>query len=609
MKKNRFLKFGLVISMFFVAFGLLLNLRGVKAEEASSTITYHDTINNKSESYNHAYVGSTIGGIDYNGSGHVPNWVKPTNKFLEFRRFGSWNTKADGSGTYFRGGQVLSEEDVKIIQENGGNLYIQWADMSEFAKFSINPKVFLNGSNEHVDEATAFVTDKGEYLNYNANLDYESIRKELSVLWGRIDKVEKSAGYLSMYFDGRLEFEKEIDVFFASNWLQPTSFDNAREDVVEGVFGHTFTFNTSNLEKTTTKNIRGEDIEVWTAKIPVAIADKSTIGTMSFDKFMEPMILTVKSDYAKGVASLVSEESFNEIAVSQNPFIETGGSISLAITGEVSGLGSSTSNLTGKGIPQIAKIYPTGHYEIEYRNIEDNSEVNPLTHPKTTEYGRCKHLKLSETDVNNKSENYNIDIPSSITDLSDDDRFFVKYTVNTDDSSETGSNDFRISSVFTDSPVKYIAWYSRKNPSETCSVSGTKTWNDNNNQAGKRPSTITVNLLADGVQVKTKQVTAEDDWKYEFTNLPKFKDDKEIVYTVTEDTVENYISVIDGFNITNTYKPDTPSKSNIKKISKKKLPQTGEKQATVSDILGLIIVLSLGGYFYFKKASICKDYK
>ena len=35
----------------------------------------------------------------------------------------------------------------------------------------------------------------------------------------------------------------------------------------------------------------------------------------------------------------------------------------------------------------------------------------------------------------------------------------------------------------------------------TTEISGSKTWNDANNQDGIRPTSITINLLADGVQV------------------------------------------------------------------------------------------------------------
>ncbi|WP_173008453.1 collagen binding domain-containing protein, partial [Lactobacillus helveticus] len=45
-------------------------------------------------------------------------------------------------------------------------------------------------------------------------------------------------------------------------------------------------------------------------------------------------------------------------------------------------------------------------------------------------------------------------------------------------------------------------------------ISGTKTWKDNNNQDGVRPSSITVNLLANGRQVESKTISASDNWQY-----------------------------------------------------------------------------------------------
>ncbi|MCF3943516.1 Cna B-type domain-containing protein [Oceanobacillus alkalisoli] len=90
---------------------------------------------------------------------------------------------------------------------------------------------------------------------------------------------------------------------------------------------------------------------------------------------------------------------------------------------------------------------------------------------------------------------------------------------------------------------------------EVIDVNGTKTWDDADNQDGIRPDTITVNLLADGEQVASTNVTEEDNWSYSFTDLPKFEAGEEIVYTITENTVEDYTQTIDGFDITNEYTP------------------------------------------------------
>ena len=92
------------------------------------------------------------------------------------------------------------------------------------------------------------------------------------------------------------------------------------------------------------------------------------------------------------------------------------------------------------------------------------------------------------------------------------------------------------------------------------SVSGQKTWLDNNDQDGNRPDSITLHLLANGKEVATKAVTAKDDWKYEFNDLDKYSAGKKIVYTITEDQVNDYNSdVSDAKNIVNKYTPGKTS--------------------------------------------------
>ncbi|KXU08365.1 Cna B-type domain-containing protein [Streptococcus oralis] len=92
---------------------------------------------------------------------------------------------------------------------------------------------------------------------------------------------------------------------------------------------------------------------------------------------------------------------------------------------------------------------------------------------------------------------------------------------------------------------------------ETVDVKATKNWDDENNQDGKRPTKITINLLADGQKVDSKEVQAAADgtWTVEFTKLAKYKDGKEITYTVTEEAVAEYESTITDFTITNKYAP------------------------------------------------------
>lgn len=111
---------------------------------------------------------------------------------------------------------------------------------------------------------------------------------------------------------------------------------------------------------------------------------------------------------------------------------------------------------------------------------------------------------------------------------------------------------------------KVVVMYNEQKP-ETVSVEGTKTWDDADNQDGKRPAQITVNLLKNGQKVDSKTVTEADGWKWTFDNLNKYENDAEITYTVEEETVEGYTATVNGYNITNTH---TPGKTSVQ-VTKK----------------------------------------
>ena len=99
---------------------------------------------------------------------------------------------------------------------------------------------------------------------------------------------------------------------------------------------------------------------------------------------------------------------------------------------------------------------------------------------------------------------------------------------------------------------------------EVTSIEGAKTWDDADNQDGKRPESITVRLYADGTEVEAKTVTQADGWKWSFTNLPKYSKGTLITYTITEDVVKDYTTTYDGYNITNSYTPEKTSRTVVK---------------------------------------------
>ena len=126
----------------------------------------------------------------------------------------------------------------------------------------------------------------------------------------------------------------------------------------------------------------------------------------------------------------------------------------------------------------------------------------------------------------------------------------IKYTVK-----EVGTADGYTTSYSDENHGNIVI--TNKHVPETTSVEGQKTWDDSNNQDGKRPSEVTVNLLKNGAPFKTATVKADADgnWKYSFIGLPKYENGKEVTYTVTENAVEAYNTTIEGYNIKNSYTP------------------------------------------------------
>ena len=130
----------------------------------------------------------------------------------------------------------------------------------------------------------------------------------------------------------------------------------------------------------------------------------------------------------------------------------------------------------------------------------------------------------------------------------------IKYTVK-----EVGTADGYTTSYSDENQGNIVI--TNKHVPETTSVEGQKTWDDSNNQDGKRPSEITVNLLKNGAPFKTATVKADADgnWKYSFTGLPKYENGQEVKYSVTENAVEAYNTKIEGYNIKNSYTPEETS--------------------------------------------------
>jgi hypothetical protein len=85
-------------------------------------------------------------------------------------------------------------------------------------------------------------------------------------------------------------------------------------------------------------------------------------------------------------------------------------------------------------------------------------------------------------------------------------------------------------------------------------MTGVKNWDDGNDMAATRPTSLDVNLKSGGKTVETVTTTQWKAWEYDFSASPVDASGNFIDFTVEEATVpDNYKESVDGFNITNTY--------------------------------------------------------
>lgn len=208
-----------------------------------------------------------------------------------------------------------------------------------------------------------------------------------------------------------------------------------------------------------------------------------------------------------------------------------------------------------KAVPvEIANEADIKYLDLEASKVWDDQDNQEGLRPASVEFQLYKNGKAQGKPVTVSAAT---DWKAHFTNLPDKDSdgklntYTVKevkvpthYTVDTEEAS------------FTDGK----ATITNKRTPETTTVTVKKVWDDAQNQDGLRPSTIKVHLLANGTEVQALDLTGEgDEWTHTFTDLPVYKDGQKVVYTVTEDKVDNYTTKIDGTTITNTYKPGKTS--------------------------------------------------
>lgn len=122
-----------------------------------------------------------------------------------------------------------------------------------------------------------------------------------------------------------------------------------------------------------------------------------------------------------------------------------------------------------------------------------------------------------------------------------------------------GSHELNITGVDEENLIKTFTWF--KDGIYWVSIKELyipveKQWADSDNKDGLRPESVTLHLLADGVDTgETLVLSAENGWQGIFTGIPE---EEGFVYTVTEEEVPGYTAAVtgsaaDGYVVTNTH--------------------------------------------------------
>ena len=127
-----------------------------------------------------------------------------------------------------------------------------------------------------------------------------------------------------------------------------------------------------------------------------------------------------------------------------------------------------------------------------------------------------------------------------------------------------------------------------KHETESTAVNVKKVWDDADNADGMRPASVKVQLYADGVATgQPVELSAANEWKHAWGDLPKLANGKAIEYTVAEvDAPEGYTSVVTGnasfgFTITNSHAVKTTA-IGVKKVWNDGNDQDGLRPAEVT---------------------------
>ena len=316
-------------------------------------------------------------------------------------------------------------------------------------------------------------------------------------------------------------------------------------------------YTTDNTNIRTNANVKNLDLSTWTEesnigninKEATAIAIKGKIGALNkviIDVYLKTANNNASDTYVNNATCQVSKAT--EEIKSANVKIDV---IDRKITGTV-WLDENEDGIMQETEKRLSNI------ELELLNKDGTEAVDlqgiKIPNVKTNENGEYKFTGLPQGEyiVKIKDTNYDITEKEVGTDNKINSKFDLdkKTDVITDLNSEE--------KVSKESKYKNAGLKIQR-----INITANKTWKDNSNVNGKRPTSIKLQLK-NGEQIiqeklVTGNTTTNEGWGYTFTDLPKYNSEgNEIVYTVDEAEVNAndlkfYTKKVEGNSMTNTF--------------------------------------------------------
>ena len=192
---------------------------------------------------------------------------------------------------------------------------------------------------------------------------------------------------------------------------------------------------------------------------------------------------------------------------------------------------------------------------IDNSSNQNEEDSNETSNNQDAEVDNETLIDKNKADSENTSDSHDKEEKTEKADNSDEQKKTVKSEKSTEqkETKKTENSTEQKETKKSESSTKQ----NTENENEKTKVSVNLIWNDSNNNDRVRPESVKIELYADGKKVKETYISENDDWKRTFENLPKFKDGKEISYTIRQKKIKHYDPPeINKFDITNTHEPE-----------------------------------------------------